>query len=359
MRIGPIQLDPKRLGTGLLTVAIITLTPVFLATIAFAFATIEGEKVNWLRAVRGSVAHWFIWVIIGVVIVAVDRKLPIRREALRARLLIHIPLSIVFTSAAVYLSQVAGTLSFFPDSHLTFYLRVYVALAMYWGIVGVYVSYEYHRFFQERSLRAVELEKLLSETRLEALRNQLHPHFLFNVLNTISAYVERDPRRARRMVEHLAELLRMCVKHSRDQEVTLGREVAFLEKYLEIQRVRFEDQFDVDLQVSSNVMDALVPTFILQPLVENAIQHGVSNRSQKGTIFVKAWHEDSCLRLSVEDDGPGLPPSWEMSRNVGVGIANTCERLENLYGADNQRFELGSAPGSGVKVDVTIPFHTH
>jgi LytS/YehU family sensor histidine kinase len=229
---------------------------------------------------------------------------------------------------------------------------IYWNISVYWVIIGVYLAFDYQDHLKDRRLRNAELERLLSESRLQTLRAQLHPHFLFNTLNAISAHVERDPRVARRMIEQLGELLRLSLDHAEDPEIPLERELAFLDRYLELQKVRFEDRLDTVMNVDPGVLDALVPAFILQPLVENSIVHGVAASLRPSVISLDAWREGGRLRLRVQDDGPGLPAGWR----TGLGISNTRERLHRLYGDDGQSFDISGPAGAGVRVDIAIPF---
>lgn len=158
------------------------------------------------------------------------------------------------------------------------------------------------------------------------------------------------------MLEQLGDLLRQSLEHSEDQEIPLEQELAFLERYLAIQKVRFEDRLEVEMEIDVGVVHGLVPTFILQPLVENAIRHGVAPRTSKGTIKVAAWESDGRLHLRVQDDGPGMPEGWKPSHNHGVGLTNTRERLRRLYGESEHNFEIVSEPGAGVQVDISFPF---
>jgi two-component system LytT family sensor kinase len=178
---------------------------------------------------------------------------------------------------------------------------------------------------------------------------------LFNALNAISAHVETDPRQARWILEQFGSMLRLSLEHDREPEIPLERELAYVECYLDLQRVRFEDRFEVITKVAPDVLDAYVPSFILQPLVENALRHGVLTRSSPGQILIEAKREDGSLRLSVRDDGPGLPENWDAEGNSGVGLNNTRERLHRLYGKD-QSLDIAAAPGSGVHVALTLPF---
>jgi two-component system, LytTR family, sensor kinase len=199
---------------------------------------------------------------------------------------------------------------------------------------------------------------LVSEARLETLRAKLHPHFLFNTLNTISAHVENDPRTARRMLEQLGQLLRFSLAYADDQEIRLEQEIEFIERYLDLQKTRFEDRLSTTVSVDPRVLDALVPTLILQPLVENAIRYSTAIRSGKSLVKVQAWKESGRVHIRVLDDGPGMPADWDPERDVGIGISNTRERLKRLYGEREQRFEIQSDPGHGVQVDLSFPFRS-
>jgi LytS/YehU family sensor histidine kinase len=167
--------------------------------------------------------------------------------------------------------------------------------------------------------------------------------------------VEGAPRTARWMLEQLGDLLRLSLDHADEQEIPLQQELAFVDRYLKLQKIRFDNRLDVVVDVEPPALRALVPTFILQPLLENAIRHGIARRSTAGVIEIQAWHENTSLHLSVRDDGPGLPADWDPERGLGVGLSNTRERLRRLYG-DNQRFEIAGAEGSGVRVDLTLPY---
>jgi len=230
----------------------------------------------------------------------------------------------------------------------------FVGLLLLVGVILI-VALKYRRDVNDGQRRIAKLEKLLGESRLDALRTQLHPHFLFNALNAISAHVERDPRTARWMLERLGSLLRMSLEHAREQEMPLERELAFIECYMDLQKIRFEDRLALMTKIDPDVMSALVPSLILQPLVENAVRHGIASGAAAGRIEIQAWRDQNSLLLTVHDDGPGLPADWDPDHGFGVGLSNTRERLHNLYGA-SQRFEIVGNPGGGVQVTLTMPF---
>lgn len=204
---------------------------------------------------------------------------------------------------------------------------------------------------------AAHLQAQLAEARLEALRMQLNPHFLFNTLHAVSTLVERDPRGVRRMIARLSELLRHTLNSEGDQEIPLESELDFLRRYLEIMEIRFQGRLEVQRQIEPEVLSALVPNLILQPLVENAVKHGVGNKVGVGRIELRARREGDELVLGVRDDGPGLSGGTMPSSAGGVGLRNVRARLEELYG-DDQGLTFHEADGGGLLAEIRLPFHT-
>ncbi len=204
------------------------------------------------------------------------------------------------------------------------------------------------------------LEAQLAEARLSALNAQLNPHFLFNTLHAISSLVERDPRGVRRMIARLSELLRYTLNGGNENEVVLAQEIAFLERYLEIMQIRFQGQLEIEVHLGDDARDALVPSLILQPLVENAVKHGVDKVSGRGKIGIQARREVDRLVLTVSDNGPG-PSNVEKPEDAegehGVGLENIRQRLEQLYGSA-QSLNLAESPGGGTVAQIVMPFRT-
>ncbi len=323
--------------------------------------------ITWPEAVEISVAQWTAWGLVAVVIIWIDRRLPLGRDALVRRFLCHVPLSVIFTVAFTYLNFAILSLldaprdgSLLAGGILSTAWRVIHrnTTFFYWVIVGTYIAVGYQNHLKNRVVRTAELERLLSDARLNVLRTQLQPHFLFNALNAISAHVEKEPKTARLMIERLGDLLRLSLDHVDQQEIGLDQELAFVEKYLQLQAMRFEDRLNVSMALHPGVQDARVPPFILQPLVENAVRHGAAARSADGLIAVEAWRDNGRVHLAVSDNGPGLPAGWSLDRNQGIGIANTRERLRHLYGEQNQSLDISQMPGGGVRVDLTLPFRS-
>jgi len=234
------------------------------------------------------------------------------------------------------------------------------ALVLYLGVLAAGLARTYSRRYhlrrEQAARREARLEAQLAEARLDALRRQLDPHFLFNTLTAVSALVERDPRGVRRMIMRLSELLRHSFEGARDAEVPLRAELALLNRYVEIMQVRFQGRLTVETHVDERALDALVPSMILQPLVENAIKHGVERATGAGEIRIEGDCSGDELVLRVRDNGPGVSEAAEASGRVGVGLRNTVARLAQLYGP-GERFSIGPAADSGTVAELRLPFH--
>jgi LytS/YehU family sensor histidine kinase len=233
---------------------------------------------------------------------------------------------------------------------LEFVYQFHLALITYWIILAVARGLDSRRHLRDERLRSAQLQGELSEAQLHALRVQLQPHFLFNTLNAISALSLADPLMARTMISRLSDLLRLSLEESRAQRVPLSRELQFLECYLAIQQVRFQDRLTVTLDIADDVRAALVPHLILQPLVENALQHGLLPGHDGGTLYISIERQGRNLRMRVEDDGQGLPTT---GLNDGIGLGNTRARLLALGSGS---LKLQRRNGGGTCAEVLLPY---
>lgn len=229
-----------------------------------------------------------------------------------------------------------------------------VTLLAYAATVTALQAIAFRRSLQERELRQSQLEAQLAQARLAVLKAQLHPHFLFNTLNSIAALVHADPEGAERMIVLLSELLRTTLSSTDEHEIPLRRELDVLERYLEIERMRFSDRLSVVVEPGYGTLDALVPNLILQPLVENAIRHGIAPRLAPGTVTVRSRDSGRTLEIEVADNGVGLSPGRTGDGSHGVGLANTRERLHQLYG-DAAGLDLAANPGGGLVARLHLP----
>jgi signal transduction histidine kinase len=230
--------------------------------------------------------------------------------------------------------------------------RITLQMPTFWGLVGVAHALQFYERSKRRERREAELESRLAEARLQALRMQLNPHFLFNTLNSIASLVHEDPTAAERMIEALSELLRLALHTADTQEVPLREELHFLDQYLLIERARFGERLQVERHIDVAALGAAVPTLILQPLVENAVNHGIENQLAPGVICITAEHAGDLLRLEVSDNGRGLARD---SLSEGVGLSNTRLRLKELYN-DRAGLEVCSAAGQGFSAQIHIPW---
>ena len=320
--------------------------------------------VEWRRALLVPLAQWWSWGILTPLIFWADRRLPFSGKQLARRILAHLLLSLPVTSAYIYVVAAVraamgiGAWSALPDT------QVFVSALkgmflwswlVYWLIFGAWQMYRYYEHYLSSELRLERLERKFSEARLNALRMQLDPHFLFNALNTISSQLERDPKLARRMIEHLGDLLRLSLESKNRQEVPLAEEMAFLEHYLAIQKIRFGDHLKIDVQIAPEVKYASVPCLFVQPLVENAIRHGISRRSSGGTVTVSAQRAGNRLDIRVLDDGVGLPAGWTLEESGGLGLSVTRERIAGLHPGGEGRLDVKRRASGGTEVEISLP----
>jgi sensor histidine kinase YesM len=234
-------------------------------------------------------------------------------------------------------------------------IESFTGLITYAVIVVTFYTFDYYQKFRERELMATQLEGRLAQAELQNLKTQLQPHFLFNTLHAISVLMQENVPAANRMLVCLSELLRMALDSAGAQEVTLKQEMEFAQRYLEIEQTRFQDRLSVKIDVDPAALDARVPSLLLQPLVENAVRHGISRRAGTGLLEIRVEREEDMLRLQVRDNGPGLQTDANGEMVKGVGLSNTRARLDQLYGSAHS-FEIGNLEDGGVLVTVTIPF---
>lgn len=228
-------------------------------------------------------------------------------------------------------------------------------VVLYWVVVLVFYLVEYYRRYQHGVVHAAHLNGELAQAQLRWLKSRLHPHFLFNTLHTISALVREDPETAERMIARLSDLLRLALRDSAMQEVELRQELEYLDIYLDIERVRFDDRLSVRFDIQPDTARALVPGLLLQPIVENAIRHGIGGRTGQGVIRIQSSREGSRLCLSVVDNGVGLRTATDEDVREGVGLSSVRGRLERLYGRSHS-LVLRNLPAGGMEARITFPF---
>jgi signal transduction histidine kinase len=326
---------------------------------AFAFRRLD-RPFEWAPLLTDRLADWYTCAMFTPLFVWLARRWPLRGHwwLTRAPGWLAVTSVAVPVKYAVYVSAV----TFLYADRFTRPLGAIIASSFvnesiaFWATVAVIYAVEHYDGLRQRDLQAARLQSELAHARLEALGAQLHPHFLFNTLQGISTLIHRDAAAADRMLTRLGELLRRTLARPSRSEVPLSEELEVLDLYLEIQRTRFQDRLKVERSVPPALHDALVPHFVLQPLVENAIRHGIERHAGSGRVAISAERRENCLILSVTDDGPGLEGGTAGATSTdGIGLPNTRRRLAALYG-DEGTVTLSPAPAGGVRVSVTLPF---
>lgn len=325
------------------------------------------------------------WIVLSPLVAALARHFPLDGARWGCHLLAHAAAALTIDVVTVALlvtphlllgaEASPGRAVTFRAMYVNSFLSTFLLYQLIYAAVVAVVhaqryyqtSTEYLRKYREQDLHAARLERQLAEAQLHALRMQLNPHFLFNTLHAVSSLMTQDTRAARRMIVHLGDLLRLALDRAGESEVTLSEEMDFLRHYLEIEEVRFKDRLAVRIDIEPEALDALVPSLLLQPLVENAIKHGIAPFDRGGTVEIAAHRRQGRLGLFVGDDGPGLAGGGDgqngggnpasATAQQGIGLANTRERLEQLYG-ERFTFELIERAGGGLGVHIQIPFHT-
>jgi signal transduction histidine kinase len=311
-----------------------------------------------------NVSYWWAWAVLVPGMLWMARRYRFGRNTWKRAAGMHAIAVVVFTflHAVLTIAMRAPINAFFnrtwgwwEDFRQLFFLYFDWEMMTYWAVVGLVHAIDFYREAQERTLTAAQLQTRLAEASLQSLQRQLHPHFLFNTLHTISALVHRDPEAADAMIEKLSDLLRLTLDRIGTQEVPLKEELDFLQKYLAIERTRFGDRLEVGIDVDPETLDAAVPNLLLQPLVENAIRHGIAQKVGGGRVEIAARRQGSDLVLVVRDTGPGLSAATLTALNTGVGLTNTRSRLQHMFG-DRHRFEFHEPPDGGLAVRIAIPF---
>jgi two-component system LytT family sensor kinase len=313
-------------------------------------------RINWKLVYSFAVLDALIWFVLTPIILSVAKRFSPSRIRWPWAFAFQFPASIAFAlihfTIFVKLLPYAGyyQVGQVPLFRSLLPVRFQFDLLTYWLLVGIRQAMEYYQQVRERERRAALLETSLVEARLQALRMQLQPHFLFNTLNTISSLMYKDVPAADHVLNRLAGFLRLALETAKSQEVCLQTELEYTDRYLDIEKVRFLDRLVVERDIQPDVLDAMVPTLILQPLVENAIRHGVGARAGGGTMWIRARRKADTLLVEVEDEG--RPPR---DIHEGVGITNARSRLAALYG-EQQSLAIGTGASGGFHVSMELPY---
>jgi two-component system, LytTR family, sensor kinase len=331
-------------------------------------AKVHGGHVNWVLVAAIELIYWNVWAAYTPFVIGLAKRFPLTGPKVGPHIAIHAiasllmaPLASVteyFLSGAllrlIFRLTDPGALRLLPTLTDVLLSMSVTGLLTYWLVVGLYQSFHFYQAAMERQTRAAQLETQLSQAELENLKSQLHPHFLFNSLHTIGILMQEDVEAASHLLVILGDLLRMALER-RDNEITLQSELEFVDKYLEIEQTRFHDRLKVFTDVPPDLLGVYVPSLALQPLVENAIKHGISVDSTAGRLEIAAQRHKGTVCLRVRDDGPGPAPGSLL--RFGVGLTNVQSRLKQLYG-DDASLELTSANERGCEAIITIPLRS-
>jgi two-component system, LytTR family, sensor kinase len=318
---------------------------------------------NWMLVVSWDLINWVLWLPLTPFILWLARKFKFNCDRGSRTVWIYLLAGIVLSlthlilQLAINFGLIYGFRAF--SAFITYrahvlYSSFLVGLFVYGLILAVALALNYYEQYRQEELRASQLATALAQSQLQALKMQLHPHFLFNTLNSITALQLVDVRAAQKMMAQLGDFLRMTLDNAGTQEVTLKEEIEFLDCYLQIERTRFDKRLTTRLEIDPETLDAKVPNLILQPIVENAILHGIAPRLARGEISIAAKRKNGKLRIQIRDNGEGLPEHGPVPKE-GVGLSNTRSRLEHLYG-DQASLAMANAVGGGLIVTVEIPF---
>ncbi len=329
----------------------------------YSQAQLTQNPISVWRALALQLASACAWIALTPLVLWLGRRFPLRRGSF----LRNVPVHIVAGAGVVLLQQSSDALTIpmlgYPTDAATrtygemyrefLLLNFHVNFLIYWMVISIQSAIAFYRESRERELRAAHLETQLAQARLSVLKSQLHPHFLFNTLNTVAELIYENQKDAELMVANLSDLLRLALDKINVQEVSLRQELEFLGKYLEIEKVRFEERLQVKLEIAPDTLESVVPNMILQPLVENSIRHGLAPLADGGWVEISSERRNGALCLRVTDNGAGLKTK---DHPEGIGLSNTRARLEELYG-EKYHFEITEL-GRGLEVSLQIPFKT-
>lgn len=345
-------------------IAVASLIAGFFGAQKLVGSAVRGRPLLWAETLGTELYYWYLLAAFVPVVLWLAGRVRIRRRGGLAAAALHSAVAVVIGVVHSVLYDVPLELLWGePDASVAgdvvrqLPTAVMTVFWKYWVLLGVYYAFDYHRKYRERQEHAAALEASLIEARLEALRMQLQPHFLFNTLHTVTMLNFEDPATANRVLSRLSELLRMALDRQGKQEVPLAHELEFVRRYLEIEAIRFEDRLDVKIDVPPALLDASVPNLILQPLVENAVKHGLAPRRRPGRIEVAARRSGARLYLTVSDDGPGERRAGHSAEGRGIGLENTRQRLAALYG-DRGRLRLEPSDSDGFRAVVELPYRS-
>jgi two-component system LytT family sensor kinase len=335
-----------------LALAAWTLVGVFFASQTYIGSSYGQRPLTWAQAVTVGLTAWYVRAALSPMVRVLARRFPVTRGRLARHVPLHVAAGVAWSATATVAIQWVLTALIGVSPRALSPVEFHTSFLTYAVLVGLTQSVDYHQRYRDREIAASRLEAQLATARLDLLRMQLNPHFLFSALHDVSGLMRDDVERAERMVRDLCELLRLSLRYAGEPEVPLSEEVGFLRRYLDLEQMRFRDRLEARVDVDPDALDARVPYLILQPLVENAVRNGVTPRVDRGRVEVRGRADGEALVLEVYDDGPGVSP--QAREREGIELRNTRERLRESYGAAH-RFEMTDLAGGGLCVRLELP----
>ena len=345
-----------------------TIVGLLFAVRRIVLVKLMGAQVSWVTLGALELVYWYVWAAYTPLVIGLAKRFPLTGPSFVRHIATHTITSLMMAPLAAVTEYVLslgilrsvfripdpGVLHLLSPFAVSVLSMSFTGMLTYWLVVGLYQSIHFYQAAMERQTIAAKLEMQLSHAELENLKSQLHPHFLFNSLHTIGILMQEDVDAASHLLVCLGDLLRMALER-RENEITLQSELEFVGKYLEIEQTRFHDRLKVHMDVPPDLLAVYVPSLALQPLVENAIKHGISVDSAAGRLEIAAKRHNGRVWLCVRDDGPGLAPGSRL--RFGVGLTNVQSRLKQLYG-DESSLELTGGDGRGCEAIITIPLRS-
>lgn len=352
----------KTIRNGLILLGIFSLVGLFTSIPVWFFIDQHGDSQSKTKFLLSNFTQWYVWALLTPGIYRISKSIPIRAQHLLQDILSNIAVSLLFVIGKSFLDgllafgmgaiphpnpTLAGEIFFRLTSPISFMVFV-----IYWMIMAVIYILQYKQKLQEQEVASSQLQAQLAQAQLNALKMQLQPHFLFNTLNSISSLLRENVEAADEMIIHLSDMLRYSLNTLSILEVALREEITFLQHYLDIEKIRFQDRLQTEFDIDSTAMNAMVPSMLLQPLVENSIRHGIAKQSAPGKVSISAKRRDDRLEITVLDTGNSFSSCQE---GEGIGLSNTRMRLEKLYG-NEASLQMDRTANQETVVRISIPY---
>jgi two-component system, LytTR family, sensor kinase len=339
-----------------------TTAAILFALQGYTYDSLHGHTWPIFEYFRWALEEWYTWALFSPLVLWLATKRPIEPRRLSRSLPLHLAASTLIAVLAVCVQAVLSHFFNTDRGPVLGYIRLYLSkdvalnIATYWALVGCAQTLAFHRENSDRRLREGQLEKQLAQAHLQVLQMQLHPHFLFNTLHAVATLIREDPDAAEQMLLDLGSLLRMFLEQNSSRQISLRRELSLVDRYLNIQRVRFRDRLTIRSCINPDTLDCSIPCLILQPIVENAILHGIAKNPGSDSIEIKSWRHETQLQIEISNSNSILPDDvGPDGAGWGIGLSNTQQRLTQIY-SGVAKLSIQARSPRGVICCITVPF---